>query len=96
MIGRSSRARGSCLGTLFALTSDAPEQLMLKLKSSNATELEELRNLIKVVFSKRAQVSVMEAIQLAQEKEGSIRMLKELEGYMGKPKFSKLMRGFEF
>ncbi len=69
---------------------------MLKLKSSNATELEELRNLIKVVYAKRAQASVQEAIQLAQEKEGRIKILKDLEGYMGKPKYSKLMRGFEF
>ncbi len=68
---------------------------MSRLRSS-AMEMEELKNLIKVVWSKRQSKDLLETVAQIQKEENEIRTLKVLEGYMGKPKFFKLMKGFEF
>ncbi len=62
MIGRSSRARGNCQGSLFAITTESPEQVMLKLRGTFATEMEELKNLLKVIWSKRNSKDLIETI----------------------------------
>ena len=96
MLGRGSRARGACHGNMYVQTSESPEQVLTRLRCSNVNELEELRMLIKVVWKKRANQGLRDVIEQVQREEGKIRKLKDLEGYMGKVAFAKLINKFEW
>ncbi len=44
------------------VTNESPEQVLVKLRTSNATEFAELKNLIKVIWAKRQQKDLIETV----------------------------------
>ena len=75
MVGRSSRSRGVCEGTLYSIGSERPAQVLERLKRSSATVLLDLERLLILLEGHSHDKLLMRQVREASEKGTPLRSL---------------------
>ena len=72
MIGRSSRTRGVCEGTLFSVGQERASQVIERLKCYRVIKMQELERLLKLVEKRNRDAAVIRRLNEAKENGESI------------------------
>ena len=72
MIGRSSRTRGVCEGTLFSVGQERANQVIERLKRHGVITMQELERLLKLVEKRNRDAAVIRRFNEAKENGESI------------------------
>lgn len=92
MIGRSSRTRGVCEGTVYTVGAEKSHQVMDRLKRHSVVALQELERLISLIERKAKDNALIRRLSEAREHGESVRSLEDLKRGMEEAAFNKLIK----
>ena len=92
MVGRSSRTRGACQGTLYMVSEDWAVHIMNKLKKHGIVSLQELEKLL-IVLERRGKDQTLLKLLIKLRGEGIVvNTTEQLKQHLDEATFNKIVR----
>lgn len=92
MVGRSSRTRGVCEGTLYTVGAERPHQVLDRLKRHSVIALQELERVLHLIEKRCRDNSLIRRLTEAREMGETVRSLEDLKKGMEDAAFNKIIK----
>lgn len=92
MMGRSSRSRGICQGSLFTVSDERAGKVIERLKLKGVATLQGLEKLIIVMEKKRKDINFVRMMQELKQNQVSIKTFEDLKRNLDDKALDKLMK----